>query len=474
MIQQPQDTFSPGHMAALFDPEEVAKMLRGLIAWPGRAAPHDVRVERYWPMRDKAHAYVFEWSFKLGTAERWSLSGRTCSAADSSAENSGGEARLTPDGIRGVHAHSTEAGVIVHSADRDSRCPHLATCLDQTTMADQLAATWARIDPRFAFQGQPRCHLLGYRPGRRAAIRYLPAAAEGDQRGVVGKLYRDDRAKRLQVLHWQLNEQLRWHSRGRIRVPVVLDHLPDLRMALFTWGRGANLGDLDGWQIETATRAVDGLAALHLSWLDGLPAYTIQDECAIVQRWQSAMARLHPALTQFSKPVANGLLHRSGSLESSTACLIHRDFYERQIILGRKTTTLLDLDTLALGHPCVDLGNMLAHLFLNALDKGHGVARFDALASVLLNHYESQSSRVDRRALGFYFASSLFRIGAVHAMRTRTGRFSRPMWALAAQVLADLDEASDRPRLGFLGGGLFRSYRVPDQARTAVALESLS
>ena len=472
MIQRLHEYCSPGRSAVLFDPEEVERMLGKLIRWPDGTAPRNVRLERYWPTRD--NDYVFEWSFEFETGKRWNLFGQSCAMVGAIAEQPTCEATLTADGIKGVLASAAEKNVLIHSPNCDPKLTHLATCLDPARMTVHLAEIWAQIDEGFIYQGRPRCQLLGYRPGRRAAILYPADTPKGGSQGVVGKMYRGDRASRLRFLHSQLNEQLGWHTQGRVRAPVVIGELPDLGMAILTWAGGLTLGDGDLWSIDTATQAVEGLAALHLSWIDGLPVFTIRDECGIVQRWQSVVARLHPVLTQFSKPVADSLLHMSASIDSTKKCLIHRDFYERQIIIGRKATTILDLDTLALGAPCVDLGNMLAHLYLDSLLKGHGIARYDALATALVNHYETKSARVDRRALGYYFASSLFRVGAVHAMRTLTGRFSKSLWALAGEVVSGLNTASDKCRLGFLGRESLRSYRFSDQARVAVALESLS
>ncbi|RME40556.1 MAG: hypothetical protein D6788_03090, partial [Planctomycetota bacterium] len=178
------------------------------------------------------------------------------------------------------------------------------------------------------------------------------------------------------------------------------------------------------------------LANLHrIDPLEGLPAFGTSQEMDIVRRWAETLAVLEPETGSTAGMLAGGLEAFSAEVPAGRPCVLHRDFYERQFTLGREGITLMDLDTLAVGDPAVDWGNFLAHLVLMAL--ADEVPATEAVESVreALAVYETAAGDLHASSLRFYWASSLFRVGAVHVLRTNTRRFSPALWALAARLL---------------------------------------
>ena len=82
-------------------------------------------------------------------------------------------------------------------------------------------------------------------------------------------------------------------------------------------------------------------------------------ECDIIRRWQRALESVDFRLAEATRGLLDNLLHSAESLQSDRECTLHRDFYEQQFVYDGQAITLLDLDTLARGDPCVDLGNLL-------------------------------------------------------------------------------------------------------------------
>jgi aminoglycoside phosphotransferase (APT) family kinase protein len=282
------------------------------------------------------------------------------------------------------------------------------------------------------------------------------------------------RVQRLRRIHGQLNGELSARSCGRVRVPTFLGELPDLRMALFCEVRGHELDDGARWTSREMNSVVAALAALHQSWIDEVAVFSIADELRVIRRWQDLPARTcHPDADKTSSLV-DGLVRLSERIDPTPQCLIHRDFYERQLIIGRHTTTILDLDTLALGQPCLDLGNLLAHVFQTFLLRAKDQSAFEALAAELIRRYE-QFGRVpvDREALAFYFASALFRVGAVHAMRTRTRRSTPAMWAATADVLQDASSPVRGSRFRFFALSRPPVCLTTTPRHSTIAMESL-
>jgi aminoglycoside phosphotransferase (APT) family kinase protein len=165
---------------------------------------------------------------------------------------------------------------------------------------------------------------------------------------------------------------------------------------------------------------------------------SVADECGIVDHWHAALKRVDPALAAATSSLRDTLLRTAERVEPTPQSVIHRDFYDRQLIVGRRTITLLDLDTLAQGSPAVDLGNLLAHVYLAALEDGRSQHEYKLFATELVSRYERQMGPLDRRALRYFWATALFRVGAVHALRTATRRHAPAMWACARRVLRPL------------------------------------
>jgi aminoglycoside phosphotransferase (APT) family kinase protein len=182
--------------------------------------------------------------------------------------------------------------------------------------------------------------------------------------------------------------------------------------------------------------AVDALSALHRTALDGLTPFTVADDCAVLRRWHAALTLADPRSAEHTHGLLNALLQRAAQLPPARPCTIHRDFYARQVLISARATTLVDFDTLAQGDPGVDLGNLMAHALFDQLAAGARLESLPAIGSGWLERYEHLNQRIDQRSLAFYTASALFRVGAVHALRSATRRHAPALWQLAAMKIS--------------------------------------
>ncbi len=449
-------------MSRFFDPTTVADLLSRALG-PDAAAGRTVgaaRAERCWPGRNGQ--FAFEWSFALGRGPRRTLFG-VVPADTTTAESL--ETRVpewTPEGPRGVCAYLPDCKLLVHSPDADPGLCQLSECLTPGRMAARLRPYWGgAVGRKSAAEPAVDCRLLGYRAGRRAAIAYRQRRRGRGSAALLGKTFRDGRGERLAELHRQLGPQLAWHSHGRVLAPSAADYLPDVRMVLFDWAVGDSATDRLEARGQIVGAAVEVLATLHRTELDGLPVFTVDEERRIMKRWHRALRHVDPSVADAAAPLLEGLLAAAETVAPAPQRTIHRDFHDRQIIVHDQTTTLLDLDTLARGDPCVDLGNLVAHLYLAALMAEPSARGFAALTRDVARQYERQLEPVNRRTLAFFSGTALFRVGAVHALRTTTRRHSAALWAQAARVLAGLrarrSASSRAPRGGPLKAGRKRS-----------------
>jgi hypothetical protein len=184
-----------------------------------------------------------------------------------------------------------------------------------------------------------------------------------------------------------------------------------------------------------------------------LPAFSNADEIAIVERWAKAIATAAPARTETLRQLIP--IWRLQAPRSRQSVTIHRDFYSRQVLCGVNRTTLLDLDTLSGGDAAVDVGNLLAHAWLESLQHTGEFAagQFEQASRETLAAYRSSGGRLLQRNLRWYLASALLRLGAVHALRTTTGRFSGALWGLAARLIDATGVVGEQIRVGGVDGG---------------------
>ena len=164
------------------------------------------------------------------------------------------------------------------------------------------------------------------------------------------------------------------------------------------------------------SRAVGrALREIHAAQIaPGVPAHDAAAECRVLARWVRH-ARAYGLVGDSDAQACEAISETLGR-DPMPACLIHRDFHERQVLIspgGR--VGILDFDTLALGEAALDLGNALAHL-------DHAAQRGLADPSMLASHsraflegYAPSDKLLDRTTL--YRASTSLRLMCLHAFR---------------------------------------------------------
>lgn len=426
--------------ASLVDADAVEALLSADldIRWPGDRPPSVVRVERVWPVGDGRLGV--EWSLALAGGERCSIQVMPTDARD--ADLVVAKEPIFRGGVlRGLRVPLRDDGVVLHSMDHDDVLTRLSDGLDSEAMRRRLSSHWAPDGKCADIAPMLEVRLLSYRARRRATLRYR----RGGQH-LIGKVFRDDRGERCGQLHFALREALFRTTGGRIVVPAALDYLPDLRMLLLGWSDARELpaGFAPADDLWMLLRA---LAALHRTAVADLPAFTCADEVEVVERWERTLTRAAPNRTLGLRRLIPIWRLRTPPIQRCVT--VHRDFYARQVLLSDGKATLIDLDTLSRGDGAVDVGNFLAHLWLDALQHAGDVAdvRFTDQARESIAAYQSCGGRLRRVNLRWYWASALLRLGAVHRLRTLTGRYSDALWALAANLIGAGD-VFESPRTG--------------------------
>lgn len=290
--------------------------------------------------------------------------------------------------------------------------------------------------------------ILKYKPGRRCVLAYelYGRHCQTNQpvnRRVIGKLFRDERGKRL----YHLQKTLYEHGFGAdatddIHVPEALAYVPEMRMLVQASAPGQTLDTLSlrqaiDWQVKHCAL---GLAKLHRSgpglsnfgFCRGqngsaktgeslrLKPYTLADELRGLADYTTRLAETRPGDMLSVEALHAALQTWAETLpDAPTAVPLHRDFYYSQVLCDGPHLTLIDFDLMALGDPAIDVANFTAHLAYLGLEQSGDLYRFsgetDTFLTTYLKAFAQNATFVERVA--FYQAATLYRLLSVIAPR---------------------------------------------------------
>ena len=205
---------------------------------------------------------------------------------------------------------------------------------------------------------------------------------------------------------------------GAFLVPAVL--AVDISAGTVTCAsmRGRRLAEL--LPTRAGADAIEALGsalrALHAAAPPpGVDLHDAAREARLVTDAAAALGPYAPGLNERATRAAEAAARRLARLRPVALGPLHRDLHDKQVLVAAGRIGLLDFDTLALGDPALDLGNLVAHLELRAL-QGHGShADAERLAASLLEGY--RAGRSIRERIAAYAQATRVRLACVYAFR---------------------------------------------------------
>lgn len=88
--------------------------------------------------------------------------------------------------------------------------------------------------------------------------------------------------------------------------------------------------------------------------------------------------------------VAELMRQRTAQLESNRRCLVHGDFSPKNILVSAERLVLLDCEVAWFGDPAFDVGFLLNHFFLKALNRPERAPEYLALATAFWAEYKTR------------------------------------------------------------------------------------
>ncbi len=419
----------------------LGRVLAASPSYGGRVA--DMRMERYWP--GKRGGALYEWSFNTCLEGRVKVFGVFNPKANGSHTYGEKDAQIKRGWLTGVHASVGET-LLLHSADQDARLPQLT---DSTSSEKFSRIIGEHLGDASLLDKTFSPTILSYRPGRRAVVMYRSSASDVGEipRRFVGKIFRDGRGVELLERHRQVGKAIQDGSEGRVTVIQPLCHIPEWNMLLMPHIGGDTEHKVQS-DVQSEGDWAGVLAALHGVDVPGLPAFTERDELMVIDRWLDLFERLCFKIPPIVSAMRSTLALWSMKLAITDIVTTHRDFYPAQIIPTDTGSVLVDLDTLALGSPGIDLGNLACHLLLEKAMKNEGEDPVQLLMD-LRSAYLQAGGRVGVDELAFFTITSLLRVGVVHGLRAETAAHAPSLWRHATALL----QAYGPPRLGLTSDG---------------------
>ena len=99
--------------------------------------------------------------------------------------------------------------------------------------------------------------------------------------------------------------------------------------------------------------------------------------------------------------------------------LVHGDLHDRNLLLTTGGIALLNMDSLGIGDPVEDVGNLVSHFVLRALQAGRPAETCRVQARTFIEHYARLMDPPPFEGLGAVSARTLFRLACIYRFRRK-------------------------------------------------------
>ncbi len=282
--------------------------------------------------------------------------------------------------------------------------------------------------------------VLGYRLERRGTLN-ITIQEQSRTVSLVAKLVRPEKAAglfdQLQALE---KNGFGAASNDNIRVPHPVAVTPEGVLWLETVF-DLSLHDLVGTEpyVSACRTAGVALQKLHIVDLKNLPAFMMEEALTQLKALVFETAQIYPVLRETIENVWRQLESGVPVLKEQEFGPVHRDFYDKQLLVGPNRITLLDTDMLSFGDPALDVGNFLAHLILRGKqhslpEKTVGQAKKSFLEAYNSNKDSVLGKDFEKRII-WWEAATLLRLACLYSLRPRWKKLSLPLLEQSEKTL---------------------------------------
>ena len=301
----------------------------------------------------------------------------------------------------------------------DRRLPTLALAFDPSSLESEASLPSIHA-----------CTLAGYWPGIRCNVRYECGA---ERRVLYGKVLPAGTVTTAAALQTAVSRAV--DGVDALSVPRMYGQVSRLNLLLTEPVDGVPLQGGLRRRKDVLARVATALAAFHGVHVPLVERrFGPRDDLAVVEPWVSLVTAVFPPLAGIFEVRLADLQEAAPGDDPRRATLVHRDFYDKQVLVTGARIGLLDLDTVCLGDAEIDVANFCAHLRLRELQKDGSAAAAISLVQHFIAAYVACRTATDPNRVRWYQASALLRLACLYALR--------PAWhALAPRMLEESRKA---------------------------------
>ena len=417
-------------MAALLQPRSVERMLARLRCAPDERLG-EPRLASLWVKPGRYFNAVYD----LDESSSGPTPGRTVSlfALGASAANRARRGMGQHDhtgleasgpGCAKCSSEVTPEGVLVQLFPFDYRLPTLRACHDQNVVSRAMGAPVERLA------------AMTYRAGMRCQIEYTLE----DGRRVFGKVAFEREPGKSFRKQQGIHEAL-CRDAGELKVARPDRYIENLRLSVIGAVSGASLdeaypGDAAAAVLPRVARALHQFHGLDPAITDRV--HGVREEVALLTSWVALISALLP---EVAGDLAVGLEHLKSTAPNvpGVLCLVHRDFFDKQVMVSGERVALIDLDTAGGGEPEIDLANFCVHLRLRARQATTAVDDRSLIETFL----RAYPGRFSVEKFDWYRRATCLRLACVYALR-KPWQFLVP--GLIAETMPEPDAAGRAER----------------------------
>ncbi len=284
--------------------------------------------------------------------------------------------------------------------------------------------------------------VLRYKPGRR----------------FVARLDLDNQPQAVLKLHSaQVYAQARraaksLRSLSGIKTARSIGHSDRHQALLLEWLRGESLANFiaeNRLPNDAMLEVGRLLARFSAQQTTKLPHRSVATEIGEMLRSAEDLSAISPPIKGLLNEVSQSCVAHLSQLPQ-IATSIHGDCHPEQIVVNNSEIAIIDLDSAAQGHPANDLGNFLAHVQRDVLQKKIHASLGDQIAAELTAGYAQESSTLDHHTVQIYLAAGLLRL-AHEPFRYRRQNWPEETEQLVRQASHILDKVHQRPQKNLYG-----------------------
>ncbi len=322
--------------------------------------------------------------------------------------------------------------IVFYPFPNDAALPWLIDAVDPLIMKQRLNRIWTFQNVKVR---KVKVHTLGYTPHMRASFLY-DVLTENKQtktrqwQHLIGKTNVFKTPDRLFAGAWAL-----WQAcEGKIGFARPVGFMIHPRLTLQEKIEGQRLGSLvDSPSFDVIIRkTAHAIANFHSLRIPLRMKRKLKDEIRSLDRWSEVLIKIRPDLKQRIE-FFQGKVKAEIESRMRMCAPVHADFHHTNVLVDGTTVRLIDLDEMAYGDPCVDVGRFLASLRIPSLRAFGNITALDEKRELFLQEYLKVRQEEIRNIRLFESASLL--TSAASAFRIQ-----RPNWENEVEIILNQAE----------------------------------